>query len=540
MKKSSLKKLFGILLSVYFACGVTCIAKDKAGKTKSLVDNGTYKIVSAVNDEQFLGIYNSRKGNTGKIKMSKRNGGNSQKFNLLRDNQGYYTIQAKCSGKMLNSEKRNKKTFAEITQKDASNTDKEKWKIISNRDGTYSITSKSNGMYISSANSDKKTYSPIRCCKRNNSEAQKFKLIKCNKSPSEFKKIDNLYCGNLESFIAKRSRDNSVLLLEPNSYHHECMPGYAKYFLELGYNVDVLVLEEGVDSFSVFDKTDKLKIYSYKNNKELFDNKLIIQSIFKKYNYVFLNTIDWGANKLLNTFNILNLPNAIVVDHSTDTLKDIKFQNLLKQKRVVNLGDFGVGVYANPHYFGKIPRVNKNEITNFVVVGNLKSKCRNYNQLFEAVEKLAEKSLNFRITVFGRYSDLEIPEKIAKYLDFKGRLTYEQMYREIQNSDFILMLLDPTYEEHLRYKTSRVTGNAQLSYGFKKPPIINREFSDFYHFNSENSIIEENGDLLTAMEKAINCSQEEYGKMQDNLEAVSNDIFKKSLNNLRAITNPES
>ena len=541
MKKNSLKKAFGLILSVFFISNISGGVQCKNTSSNSPVGNGTYEIVSVLNDRKALGIYRPQKSGDDKVKLCSRNDTDNQRFSLLKDKEGYYTIQAKSSGKMLNTPTTDKKADFEIIQRKESGNNSEKWKIILNNDDTYSIASKASGLYLGAADNKDKQREQLRYYKKNDTKAQKFILKKTNKSPRKFKKIDNLYCGNLENFISKDSRDNTVLLVEINPYHHECLPGYAKYFLELGYNVDVLMLEEGVDSFCVFDKTDKLQIYSYKENQEVYDNKMILRSILRKYDYVFLNTIDQGVKKVFNSFNILELPGAIVVDHSTNTLKKTKFKELLEKKRVVTLGNFGIGtIYVNPHYFGKIPRVNKNKKTNFVVVGNTWSKCRNYNQLFDAVKKLSEKSLDFKVTVFGRHTDLEIPEKIAKYFDFKGRVTYEQMYNELQNSDFILMLLDPQFEKHLSYKTTKVTGNAQLSYGFKKPPIINKEFADFYHFSPKNAIIEEGGDLYAAMEKAINCPQDQYSAMQNNLETTADKIFKESLNNLRGITNPKA
>ena len=32
-----------------------------------------------------------------------------------------------------------------------------------------------------------------------------------------------------------------VIIFEPNAYHYEILPGFAKYFLDLGYEVDLLV-----------------------------------------------------------------------------------------------------------------------------------------------------------------------------------------------------------------------------------------------------------------------------------------------------------
>ena len=45
-------------------------------------------------------------------------------------------------------------------------------------------------------------------------------------------------------FLTKKVLLHSVLLIEPNRYHGEILSGFASYFLELGYHVDVLVLHE--------------------------------------------------------------------------------------------------------------------------------------------------------------------------------------------------------------------------------------------------------------------------------------------------------
>lgn len=359
-------------------------------------------------------------------------------------------------------------------------------------------------------------------------------LIKRNENSSEFRKISNLFCGNLEDFISKKVQDNTVLLFEENSYHHECIPGYAKYFLSLGYNVDVLLQNVGVDSFSCFDKTDKLKIYSYSDTEDAIKQKSELKKCIKKYKLIFLNTLG-HTDALTNCLDIVNMPNTIMVVHSAGILDQQRFKDWKKNKKIVTLGDFSFGTYVNPHYFGKIDKSKKNKKTNFVVVGNTDSWCRDYRNLFKAVEKLSKESLDFKITVFGRRQNLKVPDKIKKYFDLKGRLSYEELYNEIKNADFILMLLNP--KKHSFYKTSQVSGNVQLAYGFKKPVIINKDFADFYHFNSKNSIIEEKGNLAKSMKEAIKCSQDEYAKLQENLNKTSNEIFKTSLKNLRGVIN---
>ena len=45
---------------------------------------------------------------------------------------------------------------------------------------------------------------------------------------------------------------------------------------------------------------------------------------------------------------------------------------------------------------------------------------------------------NFKVTVIGKGKINDIPEKIRKYFDIKGRLPFNKMYQEIEKADFIL------------------------------------------------------------------------------------------------------
>ncbi len=55
-----------------------------------------------------------------------------------------------------------------------------------------------------------------------------------------------------------------------------------------------------------------------------------------------------------------------------------------------------------------------------------------------------------------------------------------------------------------------------------------------HKFNNENSIIYEyNEDLSSAMETAIKMNQKEYIKLQSNIKTVADEIYNKSLANLK-------
>ena len=58
------------------------------------------------------------------------------------------------------------------------------------------------------------------------------------------KQIDYPINEELISKLTQNQGENTVLMLEANDFHGEIMPGYIKYLLDLGYNVDLLTTEK--------------------------------------------------------------------------------------------------------------------------------------------------------------------------------------------------------------------------------------------------------------------------------------------------------
>ena len=80
----------------------------------------------------------------------------------------------------------------------------------------------------------------------------------------EYLKV-NTFLEIFNSIIKK----NTILIIEPNQFHHECTPGYVKYFYDLGYNVDVLFHISGNDSFCLFPESEKIRIRTFQNVEHL-------------------------------------------------------------------------------------------------------------------------------------------------------------------------------------------------------------------------------------------------------------------------------
>ena len=108
---------------------------------------------------------------------------------------------------------------------------------------------------------------------------------------------------------------------------------------------------------------------------------------------------------------------------------------------------------------------------------------RNYNYLVESVKRLKQENYNFEIIITGRttaFNQKRIPTNLINNFKFKQKISYSELYKLIDNSDYIIILIDLSNKYGKEYKTIKVSGSIQLTYGFLKPALIHKEFSEFY------------------------------------------------------------
>ncbi len=357
----------------------------------------------------------------------------------------------------------------------------------------------------------------------------------------EKEKVSLSISDNLFLALQCEIKDNTVLLVEVNDGHSETLPGYVKYFLDLGYNVDLIINPElntekpfvrfKFQNFRIFELTQKLfaryltfdKINSYKK-------------IFISSHIVYDET---GWHNCLELFSSLNKyqDKLFCVEHHLDRLNE-KLATEHKVFQIAEIPGFIDRVpMLNPHYFGDINITSNNlSETSFIVVGWIAGFRRNYDLLINAVQQLHEKGVtNFKITHIGRKGSLEnIPKHLKKYFNMKGYQYFDVLFDDMEKADYILALLDSSNPQHERYIKYGTSGTFQYSYGFLKPCIIHKKFASIHKFNEGNSLLFAcDGDLALAMERAIDMNQKDYINMQNNLLALSKKIYEKSLINLK-------
>lgn len=366
--------------------------------------------------------------------------------------------------------------------------------------------------------------------------------------PYEIFKLNELK-DKIEKIVASKTRDNqkeeknfpfetipdnTVLLIETNNFHSELLPGIARYFVDLGYNVDILLsyYESKLNPFSRY-LFRKIRIKTIESGKilEILDSKKI-----KKYSFIYFNSDKVNYHKSFATdyFSKIDYPEnrKIFMLHHPDA------SSYQGEGHVCMLGDFTFKgrkpFIVTPTYFGNIKINPKNNKTRFIVIGNVDQKRKNFSLLLKSAEELVnENKKDFEIVVVSRQGDISIPPSISEQVRFLGKLSYEEMYSEIEKSDFFLALLDTSIPEHERYASKGISGTFLLSWGFRKPCIIEEYFAAKYNFDINNSVIYKNSASFTdSLRSAIEMDRRRYLDMQMSLSENVMKIAEKSIENL--------
>ena len=340
--------------------------------------------------------------------------------------------------------------------------------------------------------------------------------------------------------IEKNKRD--ILIIEKNDFHGECLPGFIKYFIDLGYNnIDILINENllKLNPLNISLINNKINIFAY--SLTTIEN-FIELGICDYYKICFFNSFGYNENQELKIYLKKNLKfKKLTVIHNLNFInkKDENNYNIIVLKNFYKNNSF---YEINPHYFGEYKYHNKSKITNFITVGNVETFRKNYNILFNSVEELIKNNiLNFHVTIIGRIfeksiKNIVINKNLSDYITFTGRIPYDVMFQKISQADFFLPLLDP--KKHINYLKEKTSGSFQLVYGFNIPMIIEKIFAEKYGFDNKNSVIyfsEKN--FYNKLNDSINMKNEEYQNLKYNLKIKSKEIEKNSLENLKILLN---
>lgn len=336
--------------------------------------------------------------------------------------------------------------------------------------------------------------------------------------------------------------ENTFFVWEPCTHSHaEVVPGYAKYLLDAGFDVSVLLnpkrLSEGL--FSRF------------SHPRLHVNRLPRSSARR-----FFSRFGLGMAKglLLTTAGKLGSPgdyesergffgdlkpgqSLLIVDHDVHAAasRGVLTSDIITLREIACGGVRTTAV--NPHFFGRVAPHDKNSQTRFIVVGAMRPKRRNSEMLVEAVSRLVDRGVSgFRVDIVGKGDLPAMPTRLRCHFESHGRVDFSRMYDLVERADFMLPLLDSRSVEHRRYLTTGTSGTFQLSFGFAKPCVVERGFGDLNALGSDNAVIyHHGGQLADAMQEAVHMSSDRYQELRDRLHSDARAIADSSLANLRSL-----
>ena len=345
--------------------------------------------------------------------------------------------------------------------------------------------------------------------------------------------VKNTHLRNFKQFLNDNIKYNKSLIIEINDCHGECIPGYVKYLLDLGYMVDIWINkihEKDNPFFGEIERNPRVSVQYIEPDKIISMIKSDKMNLYKLclFNSNTLYEYKFSAIDLIKQTKT-NDTKYLAVEHRQENISKI----LPNNTSMLVLKSFGNkdNVFAvNPHFFGNIQSHRKNAVVQFVTVGHIEARRKNYSLLTNAVKHLLNNGItNFHISVIGR-GKLDLPDDIKKYVTVTGRLSFKDMFALVRGADFFLTLLDPNNPEHDRYIHSGTSGSFQLIYGFDIPCLIHSKFASVHNFNNANSIVYD--DMNDAMIQAMNMSGQKYEDMRRKLRETANAIYTESLHNL--------
>jgi len=362
-----------------------------------------------------------------------------------------------------------------------------------------------------------------------------------------------------------------VLIFEIHSYHYEIIPGFASLFLQSGYQVDCL-LREAKDDGDVFCRCKELKkkirIYNYEN-ANLGD---VLRDLHNenRYDIIFFSSIFIENKACLQAINQIEnsfdpKPKLIGCCHGFE-LNDDAFKRMLLHfgGRIVALSrtetPYGVFPEVNPNVFCDIEgygekhdkttiigvgmRVNLNELTtvmnrldkgtiHLIMVRKKENMC---DQLIHILKYCVIRLFRLKKYDWTKHIPTKTPKKHAREeMEITGRIPFSELFAKVENSDFIVMNI---YEGSVsKFSSKRTSGAKQLSLGFLKPCILEKQTADYYGFNERNAIVYNKGELMQAVTRAASMPREEYMEMVDALRDMREQVRKNSLRNLEKVLN---
>jgi len=339
--------------------------------------------------------------------------------------------------------------------------------------------------------------------------------------------------------------ERTFVLWEPCSKSHaEIVPGYASLLSELGYRVVILMtperLQEGLfervnDPNLVFAELNQgairramkspwvhraagLLVTTAGKLPEQPDGKLDLQSVFGGRPPEKLLLVEHDAGPRCAAGNW---------DERSITLRPLP--PTLAASHVVN-----------PHGFGKVLRKRtKSRPVIFTMVGAARAGRGNRGVVLNAVEHLLADGIgDFQFRMIGKPDGKPVPKRLSHHIVELGRVPFGQLYSEMEKADFLVTAFQGDSDLHMPYRTTKTSGSFQLAYGFAKPLVLQKSFTDHTGLSRANCVLYDRDDaMFDALVECVRMPESEYAALCKNMERCAATLHTLSLENLGNLIN---
>ena len=138
------------------------------------IENGVYKIKSALNSKLVLDIESGSKSDRANLQLYTDNNSNAQKYQITYLENGYYSLVAVHSDKYLDVEDSKTINGTNVQQYVGTGGDSQKWYIKDLQNGYYNIISKCGGLYLDVSGGSAYNGTNIQIYEKNQTKSQQF------------------------------------------------------------------------------------------------------------------------------------------------------------------------------------------------------------------------------------------------------------------------------------------------------------------------------------------------------------------------------
>ena len=352
--------------------------------------------------------------------------------------------------------------------------------------------------------------------------------------------------------MSKHIANMKCAIIEYNGFHDLTFPTLVYILHQLGVSyIDIFTTQKNIDR-KIWDVTHTPVSHVTCCDGRAFRIKEILQR-YRKYDFIIMNTVDGHKEYLLPRMSSISRPTLGIFHTTTSQYRqdpDYTAYFAKKNRQMIVLGKHvaeSLSDVIRAHwilhcYQGEQHFQQNNPHTVFCVQGLIEYFRRNYRSLIEAVVQLRDEGMtNFVVRLIGGAAQTKDQElfrqeimqnNVTSFFEFTdGDVPYNEYFRTIGISDFLLLLLDMTTPEYRLYATQKVTSSLAISLGLPIVPILHQTFAKAYQIEGP-SIVYKNGALASAMRQAITMDANEKCQREEHLCEIRELLLQQSIENM--------